>query len=97
MIDGCNPLQIFFKDRVPDSETDDDLHRDSGNHVGLERLSPADAGAGYPRNTAPSRWRLVFRRQLRPHGDGADDGLHYDYGSADYRDVPRLPDTSSTA
>ena len=33
MIDGCNPIQIFFKVVCPDFEADDDLYRHFGNHV----------------------------------------------------------------
>ena len=82
MIDGCNPIQIFFKV----------VYRNFGNHVGLERLSAAHAGAGHQDLPHDSYGDSVFPRQLRQGGDGTHDGLHHDYGVACYRAVPDLPE-----
>ena len=92
MIDGCNPIQIFLQGRLPDFEADDDLYRHFGNHVGLERLSAAHAGAGHQDLPHDSYGDPVFPRQLRQGGDGTHDGLHHDYGAACYRAVPDLPE-----
>ena len=90
MIDGCNPLQIFFKIVFPILKP---------TMISTAILETMWVWNDYLLPTLVldiKKYRTdgdsVFPRQLRPRGDGADDGLHYDYGSADYRDVPRLPE-----
>ena len=82
MIDGCNPIQIFFKVVCPILKPT----------MGLERLFAAHAGAGHQDLPHDSYGDPVFPRQLRQGGDGTHDGLHHDYGAACYRAVPDLPE-----
>ena len=91
MIDGCNPLQILPRG-LPDLKADDDLYRNPGNHVGLERLSAAHPGAGYQNLPHHPHGDSVFPRQLRQGGNGAHDGLHHDHHSAGHYSVSDLPE-----
>ena len=68
MIDGCNPIQIFFKVVFPHPEAYHDLHCYSGDHVGVERLPAAHAGAGYQEVPHHPHGDPVFPRRLRPCG-----------------------------
>ena len=86
MIDGCNPIQIFFKVVCPI------LKPTMISTAILERLSAAHAGAGHQDLPHDSYGDPVFPRQLRQGGDGTHDGLHHDYGAACYRAVPDLPE-----
>ena len=88
MIDGCNPLQIFFRVVCPILK----LYRHFGNHVGLERLSAAHPGAGYQNLPHHPHGDSVFPRQLRQGGNGAHDGLHHDHYSAGHYSVSDLPE-----
>ena len=47
MIDGCNPVQLFFRIVFPILKPHHDLHRHPRDHVGLERLPAARAISEY--------------------------------------------------
>ena len=71
MIDGCTPLQIFFKVVVPIFEANHGFRRDFGSDVGMERLLVANTGIGYHQIQDDSDAHPVFPRKLRPCRDGA--------------------------
>ena len=52
MIDGCNPIQIFFKGRLPDFEADDESLPPFGNMWVWNDYLLAHAGAGTSRPSA---------------------------------------------
>ena len=92
MIDGCNPIQIFFKVVCPILKPTMISTAIFGNHVGLERLSAAHPGAGYQNLPHHPHGDSVFPRQLRQGGNGAHDGLHHDHHSAGHYSVSDLPE-----
>ena len=89
---GLQPAADLFQSGLPHPEADDDLHCHPGNHVGLERLPAAHAGAGHQAVPYHSHGHPVFPRQLRQGRDGPHDGLHYDHGHPRHCAVPGLPE-----
>mgnify|MGYP002237555160 CR=1 FL=1 len=91
MIDGCNPLQIFFRVVCPILKPtmistailetmwvwNDYLLPTLVLDIKTYRTIPCDS---------------VFPRQLRQGGNGAHDGLHHDHHSAGHYSVSDLPE-----
>ena len=88
MIDGCNPLQTYFKVVFP-------LLRPTMVSVAIleamwiwnDYLLPTLILDINKYKTDP-----VLPRQLRPRGDGTDDGLHNACHTADHRDILARPE-----
>ena len=47
LIDGCSPLQVFFKVLIPILKTNNYFNSDPGTDVGMERLPSSNTGSGY--------------------------------------------------
>jgi len=88
MIDGCNPLQIFFKIVFPILKPT----MISTDHVGLERLPAAHAGAGHQEVPHHPHGHPVLPRRLWPRGAGPHDGLHHHRHHPHHPAVHHLPE-----
>ena len=92
MIDGCNPVQVFFKIVLP-------IMKPTYLSVGIletmwvwnDYLLPTLVLDIKTYRTIPMAIQY-FRGSYGKGGDGTHDGLHYDYGVACYRAVPDLPE-----
>ena len=92
MIDGCNPVQVFFKIVLPIMNAHLSFGRHSRDHVGLERLSAAHAGAGYQEVPHHPHGDPVLPRRLWPCGAGPHDGLHHHRHHPHHHPVHDLPE-----
>lgn len=92
MIDGCNPLQIFFRVVCPILKPTMISTAILETMWVWKRLSAAHPGAGYQNLSHHPHGDSVFPRQLRQGGNGTHDGLHHDHHSAGHYSVSDLPE-----
>ena len=100
MIDGCNPLQTFFRivfpilpGGTPHDEADDDLRRRAGDHVGVERL-PSAVSRARPHGVYDHPHRhTASQGKLRTGGHGCDDGTDPSEHPAGHHLLSLLPET----
>ena len=89
MIDGCNPLQIFFRVVCPILKPT--MISTAILETMWERLPAAHPGPGYQEIPHHSHGHPVFPGQLRQGGDGPHDGLYHAHRPAGGHPVPGLP------
>ena len=86
MIDGCNPIQLFFRIVFPI------LKPTMISTAILETMWVWNPGAGHQEIPHHPHGHPVFPRRLRPGGAGPHDGLHHHRHRPHHYPVCRLPE-----